>query len=236
MTPELLDACTGCGIMVAESIATSLTVAMGRASVVTPLRQAAFLAQVGHESNGFQITRENMNYSAAALLSQWPLHFNTGNVDQYVGKPQAIANRAYANRMGNGDEASGDGWLCRGGGYMQLTGRADFMAASSYCGVDLVANPDAFLDPDVCALTASWEWERSGLNAYADKEDLGTINMTLGGKKLAVDEFYAITEKINGGQIGSADRWIRYVMARKGLMLPAWVQPLGNPGPWIQLS
>lgn len=209
MTPALLDACTGCGMEIATQRANDLTVTMNRAEITTPLRQAAFLAQVAHESGGFTCMVEDTNYSAEQMVEFFPDQFDAATAAMYVGRPIAIANRAYANRDGNGDEMSGDGYKYRGRYDMQITGKDDYAAASPYVGVDLVANPGALLGTPNVSLTAGWEWTRSGLNVLADHQD-----------------FRAITQKINGGQIGAADREMLYARARAALGLPTW-NPLG---------
>jgi len=208
VTPGVLDSCTGCGLIVAQVWAAPLTAAMGKASIVTPLRQAAFLAQVGHESGGFLIVTENMNYSAEGLLATWPNHFDAASAEVYAHQPVKIANWAYANRMGNGNEDSGDGWMYRGHGPMQTTGRDDYAAASLWTGVDLLVSPEALMDPDKGSLAAAWEWDRSDCNVLAD-----------------AGRFEEITQRINGGQIGAADRLERYTVACLALLNPVAMPP-----------
>ncbi len=200
MNAETLNECTGCGIVIAGIWAIPLTMAMGRAEICTPLRQAAFLAQVAHESNGFAELEEDLDYSAKGLLATWPDHFTAKQADTYAHHPMAIANRAYANRMGNGDEESGDGWRFRGRGPMQETGRYGYGQSSNYLGVNLILNPDLLLAPEHGAMDAAWEWNRLECNALADSR-----------------QFNEITERINGGQNGATDRWARYECALKGL-------------------
>ena len=162
---------------------------MDKFSINTHKRMAAFLGQLAHESDRFTCLIENLNYSPGGLIETWPTKFNTANAGVYAWNAQAIANRAYADRMGNGDEASGDGWLFRGRGPIQTTGLSDYEDLSAAAGIDFVSSPNLLLRPEYGALAAAWEWNRSGLNALADLWDL---------KK--------ITKIINGGFLGESDR------------------------------
>lgn len=158
-----------------------------------PRRQAAFLAQCGHESGGLRLTEENLNYKAEALTRLWPKRFPPDVAARYARNPQMIANRAYCDRMGNGPEESGDGWAYRGRGLIQLTGKANYIACSDALGIDLVSEPDLVAQNPVAVLSAGWFWDRNGLNALADAEDI-----------------LAMTKRINGGTIGLEDRKKHY--------------------------
>lgn len=161
----------------------------------SPLRIAGFLSQIAHESMGMTRLIENLNYSAEGLMRVWPSRFKTMDVAlQYARNPEKIANKVYANRMGNGDEASGDGWRFRGRGLKQLTGRANYAEFTQAVGQDFVKEPDALLDPVNAALSAGWFWHENGLNRLAD---LGDVE--------------AMTKRINGGLIGLEDRKKRYL-------------------------
>ena len=156
-----------------------------------------FLAQIGHESAGLTITEENLRYSAKRMTEVWPRRFPTLRAaEPLAGNPQALANNVYADRMGNGPPASGDGWRYRGRGYIQVTGRDGYARAGDIAGIDLVARPERAQEPDSALLVACavWEWKR--LNPVADRGD-----------------FVRVTEIINGGQIGLADRqtWLETV-------------------------
>jgi putative chitinase len=160
----------------------------------SPARQAAFIGQLAHESNQFQRLVERMSYRAERLLVVWPKRFPTPeSARPYVQNPQKLANHVYANRLGNGDEASGDGYRFRGSGPLQLTGRANHAAAGKAIGVDLIANPGALLTPRVGLDAAGWFWKSNGLNELAD-----------------IDDYIGITKRINGGLTGLDDRldWI----------------------------
>ena len=159
----------------------------------TPLRLAHFLAQCGHESAGFKAVSENLNYSAKALGSIFKKYFPTEELAlQYERKPELIANKVYASRMSNGDEASGDGFKFRGRGYIQLTGRANYTAFGKAINEDIPGNPDKVAS-DYPLLSAAWFWSSNGLNQLADK-----------GSSDA--EVTAITKRVNGGTIGLEDR------------------------------
>lgn len=157
----------------------------------SPLRMAHYLAQVFHESQLLKRTDENLNYSADGLLRTFPRYFNAAQAREYARKPERIANRVYASRMGNGPEASGDGWRYRGRGYIMLTGRENYerFAKSDVCTVDAVRQPDALLRFPLNQVVAGWFWETNELNALADRDDCE-----------------AITRRINGGTNGLADR------------------------------
>ena len=134
----------------------------------TPLRLAHFLAQCGHESGGFRVTQENLNYSAKGLMGIFKKYFPTEAIaNAYQRNPQKIANKVYANRMSNGDEASGDGFKFRGRGYIQLTGRANYTEFGKSIGEDITNNPD-IVSGKHALLSAAWFWSKNGLNKMAD--------------------------------------------------------------------
>jgi putative chitinase len=161
--------------------------------VNTPERIAGFLAQIGHESGGFRFTSENLNYRAEALTRLWPSRFPPGVAESYAMQPEKIANRAYCDRMGNGDEASGDGWKYRGRGLIQLTGKDNYAAFSLDADNEALVNPDLVAEPELAALSAGWFWKKNGLNALADVKDI-----------------VGMTRRINGGTNGLDDRQMRY--------------------------
>ena len=160
----------------------------------TPERVAAFLAQCAHESGNFVFLKENLNYRAESLMRTWPRHFPTMDIaTQYARQPERIANRAYANRMGNGDEASGDGWRYAGKGLIQLTGKNNYEAFAESIETPVEEIP-AYLETFEGAVqSACWFWESNNLNQWADKGDILTL-----------------TKRINGGTIGLEDRVKHY--------------------------
>lgn len=162
-------------------------------NMTNPLRLAHFLAQAAHESGNFKFLKENLNYSADSLLKVFPKYFKDKvTADKYARKPEIIANRVYASRMGNGDEASGDGFKFRGRGYIQLTGKDNYMAFSNFIGEDCVANPDLVSDK-YPLVSASW---------FFDKNNLWTICDRGAGD----DVVTAVTKRVNGGVNGIDDR------------------------------
>ena len=159
----------------------------------TPLRLAHFLAQCGHESGGFRATQENLNYSAKGLNGIFKKYFPTeASAAAYARNPQKIANKVYGGRMGNGLEASGDGYKFRGRGYIQLTGKDNYTAFGKAIGEDICANPDKVAST-YALLSAAWFFSKNGLHKMAD-----------GGSTDAV--VTSITKRVNGGTIGLADR------------------------------
>lgn len=158
--------------------------------ILTTRQQAAFIGQCGHECGNFRILEENLNYRAATLMKLWPRRFPSLEIaNQYAGNPKKIANMVYASRMGNRDEASGDGYRFRGRGCIQLTGHANYFHAGQALGVDFVMEPDLVATPKYAALTAAWFWSTHGCNKVAEMGD-----------------WVALTKKINGGTIGYDDR------------------------------
>lgn len=160
----------------------------------TPQRVAAFVAQCAHESGNFRLLQENLNYRAASLMKVWPRHFPTAEIaNQYAQKPQAIANRAYANRMGNGPEASGDGWAYAGKGLIQLTGKDNYTRFAESIETPVEEIPEFLQTFEGAVQSACWFWETNNLNQWADKGDILTL-----------------TKRINGGTIGLDDRIKHY--------------------------
>ena len=161
-----------------------------RFNIATPAQQASFIGQAAHESGNFKMLVENLNYRAETLMKVWPKRFPTLDfAKQYERDPKKIANSVYANRMGNRDEASGDGFRFRGRGLFQTTGHSGYYHAGQALGEDFVMNPDLVATPKYAALTAGFFWNTHKLNNFADVED-----------------FKGMTKKINGGFIGLDDR------------------------------
>jgi putative chitinase len=176
---------------------TALSQALPDYDINTPQRVAAFLAQCGHESGGFTAIKENLNYKAESLVRVWPKYFpNMDVADQYAHNQEKIANRAYANRMGNGPEESGDGYRFCGRGLIQLTGRSNYQAFADSIETDINDLPEYLATFEGCVQSACWFWEANNLNQYADNFDLVTM-----------------TKKINGGTLGLDDRTERYKKA-----------------------
>ena len=161
--------------------------------ITTPQRTAAFLAQSAHESGGFTALHENLNYRPETLCKVWPHYFNTSNANDYAHQPEKIANRAYAGRMGNGDEASGDGWNYCGRGLIQLTGKNNYQAFADSIQTDISEIPAYLQTFEGAIQSACWFWENNNLNACADAGDI-----------------VKMTKIINGGTLGLDDRTTRY--------------------------
>lgn len=158
----------------------------------TPLRQAHFIAQVGHESGGFIFTKENLNYSADALLKVFPKYFNADSAASHARNPQMIANRVYSNRMGNGDVISNDGWNYRGRGLIQLTGKTNYTAFAKDIGIDLAKAPAYLETPEGAAMSAGWFWNKNKLNAKADADDIKGATKIINGGTHGLDDRTAI--------------------------------------------
>lgn len=157
-------------------------------------RICAFIAQCAHESANFKILKENLNYRAESLQRVWPRHFPSDRIAQeYAKQPEKIANRAYANRMGNGDESSGDGWKFCGRGLIQLTGRNNYQLFADSIGYDIEELPNYLMTFDGAVKSACWFWTVNELNQWADQSDIKTL-----------------TKKINGGILGLEDRIKHY--------------------------
>ncbi len=182
-----------------QKVPVALNAAMDRFDISTGARAASFLAQIGHESGGFVYMAENLNYSAKALRGVFGKYFPSLDLaNAYARQPQKIANRVYANRMGNGNEDSGDGWKYRGRGFIQLTGKETYEKFAKAMGLTL-AEAIAYLETEAgAAMSAAWFWHRNNLNELADQ-----------GK------FRLITQRINGGQNGAEHRESIYLSAKK---------------------
>jgi putative chitinase len=155
-----------------------------------PARLAGFLAQIAHESGGFTAVKENLNYSAKGLMTTFKKYFPTEELaKQYERKPEKIANRVYANRMSNGDEASGDGYRFCGRGLIQLTGRANYTKFAEDLGISIEETVKYLETPNGAVSSAGWFWDNNNLNKFCDSGD-----------------FVTLTKRINGGTIGLADR------------------------------
>lgn len=191
-----------------DAWAKALAPALDRYEINTRDRICSFLAQTGHESGQFRILVESLNYSAARLTKVWPKRFPTlAAAAPYAQNEQKLGSFVYANRLGNGDVGSGDGFRYRGRGLIQLTGKSNYAAAGKAIGVDLVSHPEYLQQPPYAALSAAWFWQSHGLNALADdKTDDDDL-----------EDFREITRRINGGLIGVQERFALYKQI-EGLM------------------
>jgi len=176
-----------------DSVISQIPDTAARFELNTPLRLAHFLAQCGHESGGFRVVNENLNYSAKGLMGIFKKYFPTQSLaEQYQRKPEAIASKVYGGRMGNGPESTKEGFKFRGRGYIQLTGKDNYTAFGKAINEDLTANPDK-VATHYPLLSAAWFFTKNGLHKIADQ----------GATDAVVTQ---VTKRVNGGTIGLADR------------------------------
>lgn len=204
---ELLKAA---GVKSPESWASAVESALARFEIASQKQVAAWIAQTAHESGGYVLLQENLNYSADGMAAIWPNRFAVLGPDKKPikkdgknqpnkfalalhRKPEMIANVVYSARMGNGPIESGDGWKFRGRGLKQLTGKANYTKCGEGLGMDLISKPDLLLQPQYDALSAAWFWVENKCGPLADAGD-----------------FVGLTKRINGGTIGLQDRQKRY--------------------------
>jgi putative chitinase len=163
-----------------------------RFAIDSPFRIAGFLSNVAHESGGFATVTEGLHYSVAGLMRTWPQRFPTVEVAQaYAMQPEKIANRAYCDRMGNGSEASGDGWKYRGRGLIQLTGKNNYVAYSMACDNEALQYPDIVVEPKYAAESAGWFWDVNRLNTLADAQDVRGMRRRINGGFNGLDDTQA---------------------------------------------
>ena len=176
-----------------DAVITQLPDTIAKFELNTPLRLAHFLAQAGHESGGFKAVNENLNYGAKGLLGIFKKYFPTEEKAKlYERKPEKIANLVYGARMGNGPEASGEGWKFRGRGYIQLTGKDNYKAFDAVVAESIVDNPD-LVATKYPLLSAAWFFHKNGLHKIADQGATDAV-------------VTSVTKRVNGGTIGLADR------------------------------
>jgi putative chitinase len=195
ITQQQLGACIGNNPYL-EQWTDALNKILPDYEIDTPQRVAAFIAQSAHESGNFTALHENLNYRAESLCKVWPKYFNAGNANDYAHNPEKIANRAYGGRMGNGDEASGDGFRYCGRGLIQLTGKANYQAFAESIETPVEQIPELLQTFEGAIQSACWFWESNNLNQYADSGDILTM-----------------TKRINGGTLGLEDRQKHYTHA-----------------------
>jgi putative chitinase len=175
-----------------DSVIAQIPDTAARFGITTPLRLAHFLSQCGHESGGFRAVTENLNYSADGLKKIFPKYF-PGNINEsYARNPQKIANRVYSSRMGNGNEASGEGYKFRGRSYIQLTGKSNYAAFDKFVDEDILANPD-LVATKYPLMAAGWFFWKNNLWSICDQ---GATDQVVA----------AVTKRVNGGHIGLPDR------------------------------
>lgn len=175
----------------------------------TKIRLAAFLAQCAHESGGFRFVRENLNYRAESLMRTWPARFPSIEIaSQYANKPEKIANKVYANRMGNGNEASGDGWRYLGRGLIQLTGKENYQWFAASINLPLEDLPEYMSTFEGAVQSACFFWENNNLNKWADQDNVDAVSDIINLGRYTPKE---------GDSIGYADRVKKYNLAKQVL-------------------
>ena len=175
-----------------DSVIAAIPDTAAKFNITNVLRLAHFLAQAGHESGQFKATSENLNYSSKGLLGIFPRYFTPALAESYARQPQKIANRVYGGRMGNGVEATGDGFKFRGRGYIQLTGKDNYTQFDKTVPEDILSNPD-LVSGKYALMSAAWFFDKNKLWAICDKgADQATVT--------------AVTKRVNGGTIGLPDR------------------------------
>lgn len=177
---------------VPESILTELPLIMEKFNCNTPLRLAHFLAQCSHESGHFKFVEENLNYSSAGLKKIFPKYFPNNLSESYARNPEKIASRVYGGRMGNGDEATKEGYKFRGRGYIQLTGKENYKRFGQFIGEDIVANPD-LVSKKYPLTSAAFFFNSNGLWSICDRGSDDSV-------------VTSVTRRVNGGTIGLSDR------------------------------
>jgi len=204
---------TGCSNKVAEVWLPYFNSIPKNFGIDTPLRMAAFLAQVGHESGGLSLLEENLNYSAEGLANVWPKRYAKrlqnglyakNSVGRYLPstlaikiarKPVLIASNTYADRMGNGSVDSQEGWKYRGRGLIALTGKANYAELTLNTGIDFVSNPDLLKEPAYALISACFFWKNNNLNRFADKKDILSLSKAINGGIIGLEHRKALYEK-----------------------------------------
>lgn len=178
--------------VIPSAVIAQIPEAAAKFGITTTLRLAHFLAQCGHESGGFKAVSENLNYSSKGLIGTFKKYFTAAQAVAYERQPTRIASRVYANRMGNGNEASGDGWKFRGRGYIQLTGKDNYTAFNATVEDNIIENPDLVATKYPLA-SAGFFFKSNNLWTICDRgADTATVT--------------AVTRRVNGGTIGLEDR------------------------------
>ena len=180
-------------LSIPDKVKQELWSVMSKFGIRTVDRLAHFLGQCHHESGGFTKVRENLNYSEKALLKTFPKYFKGKDPKPYVKNPEALANYVYANRLGNGSEASGDGWKYRGRGYIQLTGKDNYRAFDAFVDDDILVGGPDLVATKYPLLSAAWFWHTNKINNLAD-----------GG--VDIDDITKVTKRVNGGTHGLQER------------------------------
>ncbi len=182
-----------------KDIVDAMNKTMASFDISTKQRKAFFIAQIAHESGNFKSKSENLNYSESGLLTVFGKYFNNTSAKQYARKPKEIANRVYANRMGNGNEASGDGYRFRGRGFIQLTGKDNYLQIQKALKMTTIEEVLSYMETVQGAMwSAGWFWDTHKLNSYADKNDFDGCTRKINGGLNGIDHRKKILAKIMG--------------------------------------
>lgn len=179
-----------------EEFFNGVSILLPKYEINSSVRISAFLAQTGHESGGFSRIIENLNYSMMGLIKTWPTRFNSKNANMYARQPEKIANKVYANRLGNGDESSGDGWKYRGRGIIQITGKCNYIEFAKYKNMLLEEVPKYFETITGAIESGCWYWSKNKLNKYADVKDIKGMTKAINGGYIGLEERINLFNKI----------------------------------------
>ncbi len=168
---------------------------LGLYGINNDLLRQHFWTQIWHESK-LNLISENLNYSSSGLLYTFRKYFDVATANIFARNPQKIANRVYANRMGNGDEKSGDGWKYRGRGFIQLTGKNNYVLLSKDTRIDFIGNPDLLLEEANSIIAACWFWKTNNCNRFAEKDDLIGVRKVINGGTIGLNECISILAKV----------------------------------------
>lgn len=196
MQPATLQAATGCTPANAERYAAPLTGAMDEFGILRPAQQAAFLAQITHESARLSRVQENLNYSWQRLRQVWPRRFPSDEfAKQYHQQPAKVASYVYAGRLGNGLPSTGDGFRFAGKGLIQITGRDNYTACGKALGLPLLVRPELLLEPAPAARSAAWFWKSINGNKYVADDDIEGLSRAINGGTNGLAERLALTKR-----------------------------------------
>ena len=187
LTPELVQECIpNAPADRVEAFAETIDATFDEFAISTTNTQAAFLAQIAHESGSLKYVKENLNYSSQGLLKTFGKYFDRDSANDYARNPERIANRVYANRMGNGGEDSDDGWLYRGRGLIQITGRTNYEKFFAYLNEKV--DPEYLETPEGAARSAGWFWDSRNLTPIAEAGDIRKLTKMINGGYNGLEE------------------------------------------------
>lgn len=184
------------GYNISQQLEQAINKTLEKYMINTDLKKVHFLAQIIHESQGLTKVEENLNYSAKRLVEVFPKYFTSTTAVNYANKPNLIGSRIYANRMGNGDEKTTDGYKYRGRGYIMNTGKSQYQILTKEFAVDFVGNPDLLKQLPYSMLSAGFYWYRNNLNILAEQDKIKEITKAINGGYIGLDDRNRIVEKL----------------------------------------